>query len=141
MSAAAHAHTGEHVADQRREAEEIGFEHVAKFLVFAFLNGGQITIPCVVDQHVDAAKGLLSGGNGKPDLGVAGDVELQSNRGLWIPRDDVLDLGGIARRNHGTVAVLQHGPGQRPAQAGRTAGDEPDGGRLEICGHGISFMP
>ena len=61
------------------------------------------------------------------DLVLLVDVERQRQAGLVVARDNVLDLRLVARGHDDAVAALEQDVREFAAEAGRAAGDEPNG--------------
>ena len=102
-------------------------EHLAHGRVLAFLDGGQVTVTGVIDEHVDAAEMLFGLGDGVVDLGTFGDIQRQHEGAIAVTFDNVRDFRGVTRRDHRTPAALQHEFRQFAAKACGTASDQPDG--------------
>lgn len=122
------AHAGEDGVGERDQAEEVGLKHGADLLVFTLFDGCEVTIPCVVDEDVDAAEFLLRLLDGLRHLRAVGYVKLEGKSRLLVSGDDVLQLIGFASGDDGAPAASKDEPGQLPAEAGRATGDEPDRG-------------
>ena len=69
---------------------------VAHGCIFAFLDGGKVTVTGVIDEHVDASEALLGLGDGSVDLRAFGDVERQHECPVVVALGDVRDF----RRHH-----------------------------------------
>src|SRR5580704_6619428 len=79
-----------------RKSEEIRFEHGAHLVVLAFLNAGQVAVPGVVDEDVDAAKRRFGPSNRFGHLCRVGYIELESESLAIAAEHQVLNLPGIA---------------------------------------------
>jgi hypothetical protein len=121
------AHPGKDRLDHRDGSVEVGGEEPLDVVVVAFLDGGAVAVAGVVDQDVDPAEALLSLGDGRGDLRGVGDVERQRERGVGVGVGEVLDLGRVACGDDDIQATVKRCVGQRAAEAGRAAGDEPCG--------------
>ena len=129
-------HQRQHGAGDRGEAEHVGLEHGADVLVFALFDRRQITVAGVVDEHVDAAEFLLCRLDRRRNFGRLVDVELQRQRVGVMAGDEVGDLGRIARGGGDAVAAPDQDGREFAPEAGRAAGDEPDGFVVGRLGHG-----
>ena len=123
-------------AGDRGETEHVGLEHGADFFVLALFDRRQIAVAGVVDEDVDAAEFLLRLIDDRRDLRRPVDVELQGQRARRVAGDEIGDLGGIARGRGDPVAAPDQNRRQLPPEAGRAAGDEPDGFVVGRIGHG-----
>ena len=56
-----------------------------------------------------------------------GDVERQRQRALVVPAGEIRQAVGLACGHHRAPATFEHGFGERTADAGRYAGNEPHG--------------
>jgi antitoxin VapB len=134
------AHDRQHRARHGGEAEEIGVEHRAHVGVVAFFDGREIAVAGIVDEDVDAAEPSFGRLDRGLDLILFVDVELKREAGLVMARDNVFDLGLVARRHDDAVAALKEDDGELPTESGRTAGDEPNGFRLGVRHDGLAQL-
>ena len=70
------------------------------------------------------------------DLRRLVDVELQGQRARLVAGDEIGDLGGIACGRRDPIAAPDQNRRQLAPEAGRAAGDEPDGFVVGRIGHG-----
>ena len=95
--------------------------------VVALFDCCAVAIAGVVDQHVDTAEPLLGLLHGGRDLLGFGDVERGRENPIGCGVGQVGHPCDVARGDDGVVAGADHGIGERAAESGRAAGDEPGG--------------
>ena len=134
------AHDRQHGARHGGEAEEIGVEHRAHVGVVAFFDSREIAVAGVVDEDVDAAEPSFGRLDRSVDLILLVDVERKRKAVLGVARDNVVDLGLVARRHDDTVAALEENDGELPTESGRAAGDEPNGFGMGVRHGGLAKL-
>ncbi len=92
---------------ESREAKHIGLEHRPNVVVVAFLDRREIAVAGVVDKDVDATEASLGGLDGRFDLCLLLDVEIESQRLVGVVADEIVDLRFVARRHHDAIAARQ----------------------------------
>ena len=81
----------------------------------------------------------LADGDRVPDLRGLGDVERERQAPRpWCLSRELFDLALVARGDDGAPAAVEHQLGEIAPEAGRAAGDEPDGGGG--VGHGFDIL-
>ena len=131
---------GSTARSQGREAKHIGLEHRPDVGVVAFLDRREIAIAGVVDEDVDAAEAPPGGLDGGFDLGLLLDVEFERQRPLAVVADEIVDLRLVARGDHDAIAALEQDLRQLPAEAGRAAGNEPNGFGRSVRHNGLERL-
>jgi len=131
------AHARQHRLGHGDEPEHIGLEHGPDFGVLALLDGGEIAVAGIVHQHVDPAEASL--GLAHDGRHLAGHVDVQRGdqrrfrEGFEFPQGSAIPGG-----HHRPPAPGQDAPGQVPAEAGGTAGDEPN---LRVSHDNLPYPP
>jgi hypothetical protein len=100
-------HAGKHRLGQGNEAEEIGLDHGAYFLILAFLHGRQIAVAGVVHQHVDAPEGAFRRRHGAGRLLAIGDVERERDGDRGVVGDEIAEPRDIERGSDDPMAAAQ----------------------------------
>ena len=112
------------------ETEKVGLEHGADGFVLAFLDGGEISVSCVVDEDVNLSEAIFSCLHGSGDLLLVGDVE-REGKGVGLATGDKLSkLPGLAGGDDGVPSAVEDELSELLAEACRASGDEPHGGLL-----------
>ena len=108
----------------------VGFEHGADVRVVALLDRGEIAVAGVVDEDVDARR-IFASPPRRPRRCPPACRRRASAPARWRHgRDEVGERGRIARGGGDAVAAPDQDFRQLPPEAGRAAGDEPDGFRV-----------
>ena len=119
-------HGGQHGAGHLRGSEEIDLHLLAQLVGQEFLGRAERAASGDVGEHVDAAEARERGLNRLQARIRVGHVEADRERRLTVFSGERVERVRPPSRNDGAVAALQHGLGQRAAEAARCAGDEPD---------------
>jgi hypothetical protein len=82
------------------------------------LDGGPVAVSGVVDQHVDAAEGILGLPHGGHYLLVVRHVEREGEGGIGIRLRQVRQPPRVACGDRGALTALKHRLGERAAKAG-----------------------
>ena len=109
---------GQRRLDQRDGAEEVGREQPLHVGRITLLDSGPVAVSGVVDQHVDAAEGILGLTHRGSHLLVVGHVEREGEGRVGVRLRQVLQAPGVACGDRGVLAALQHRLGERAAKAG-----------------------
>ena len=99
------------------------------------LDRGEVGVAGVVDDDVEAAEALAPGGDRGLGGGRVGDVEGEGEDPVGVGGDEVVERLGVAGGGDELVAGVEHGLGDRAAEAAAGAGEEEDGGHRRSGGH------
>jgi hypothetical protein len=115
------AHAGQDGLGQGDQPEDVGLEHRADLVVFAFLNGGKVTVTSVIDQYVDATELFFRGFNGAGDRILVVNVERQGESMVLMFCNDGSHLFRDARGDYGAPAAAENLPCDFAAETGGAA--------------------
>ena len=125
MAAALRTQDGQYRLGDVEDAEHVGLQLVAQFLLAEFLHGADQGVTGVVDHHVQPAEPLLGRRDRLEHLRTVGDVQTQRQHRVTEPLDQVGQRFGVPGGCRDLVAALQGGEGEFAAETARRTGDEP----------------
>ena len=73
----------------------MGLEEGSDVVVVTFLDGGAVSIPCIVDENIDAAEAFLGFAYGGSALLRVGYVEHDSQHAVGHCGGDIFDRGDV----------------------------------------------
>lgn len=117
---------GQYRLDDMEDAEDVGLQLVAQFLLAEILHGADQGVTGVVDHHVQPAEPLSGRRDRFEHLGAVGGVQLQRQYRVTEPLDQVGQPPGVAGGGRDLVAALQGSLCELTAEAARGTRDEPD---------------
>lgn len=136
MPATLRAHARQNRARHRKEAEDVRVELRADLTLIAPFDRALIAVARIVDEHVDRAELFVRLRHGGLDLRGVGHVQRHAQQAFARIGREVVKRRLVARSGDATPAAFEHSKHQFAAEAGRAAGDEPDGGCVPGCiGH------
>ena len=103
-------------------------EHGLELFFGDFLDGAVDAIAGVVNEDINVTESGRGEARYGLDLGGPGDVEDEDASGIGVESRQVVKLGGVAGRCKDAFAAAEQFAGEQSAEAGGTAGDEPDAG-------------
>jgi hypothetical protein len=112
----------QHQARQRRGCEEVQLEQRPQLRVGGLLHGADLSAAGVVDEHVNPAESLDSGGHGGLTLFRGGDVERKRVGAVW----QIAERFGAARAGDDRVTAGEGSLDDRPTEAARGARNQPN---------------
>ena len=90
------------------------------------LDRREVGVSGVVDDDVEPSEFVQRGPYSRFGRVRVGDVECHDPDAIAVGRDQVVEIGGLARTSDELIAVLEDGAGDLPAEAAGCAGDEID---------------
>src|ERR1700722_17695952 len=123
MALLARPHTGQDCLGHGNQPEDVGLEEGADFVVFTLLDGGEITVTGIVDQHVDATELVFRRLNGAIDSALVVDIERQGESILLMPGNDISQLFRVARGDDCAPTAIKNLRSDLATKTSGTAGD------------------
>ena len=107
------------------DAEQVRLDLRAEVLEARLLDGPDVAVSGIVDQHVEPAEHLDGLAHGLVRGPRVGDVEREGEHVIAPARDEVVEGGGVAGGGDQPMPRSQHCLRKGTAQAARCAGNQP----------------
>ena len=113
------------------DAKEVGVDLSAEILERDVLDRREVGVPGVVDDDVDPSEVLDAGGDRRLRRGGIGDIEGERQDPVAVGGDQVVERSRVASGGDQPIAAVEHGLGDRAAEATAGAGEKEHAGHSE----------
>src|SRR5579864_200500 len=126
MTSALFTHHWQHRTGQVDHTEQVSFHLVAEILRCHLLERSGVAVTSVVDQHIEATKGIERVVDRALRGNLIGDIECDGTDPVSMALDQIYQAFGIAGASNKTISRGKDRLADQAPKAARSAGYQPD---------------